>query len=385
MANVEDRWYRVVDGQREKTVSHGRGRRWRVRYRDPSGDSRSQSFTLKGDAELFRAEVETQIASAAYIDPTRGRVTVDELAQKWLAVKAATRKRRTASSYAEVYGALVSPRWARVPVARVEHGDVQLWISGLVSRGLSPSRIRHALQVLRSVLRLALLERRIAVDPTAGVEVPSVPHKRRHQYLTHGQLAALADEAGRYRALVLLLGSAGLRWGEAIALRVRDVDQVRRRVIVSHTIVEDAGRLYEDTPKTHKTRWVPVAEPAWGAIVGELAGKGPDDLVFPSPRGHVLRTSYFRRHVFDPAVTASGIPRVTPHDLRHTAASLAIAAGATVLAVQRMLGHARASMTLDVYADLFEQDLDDVATRMSEAAEAAPAWEPPRVLHRREA
>ena len=61
-------------------------------------------------------------------------------------------------------------------------------------------------------------------------------------------------------------------------------------------------------------------------------------------------------------------PRVTAHDLRHTAASLAVSAGANVKAVQKMLGHKSAAMTLDVYADLFDDDLDAVAERLEESA-----------------
>ncbi len=70
---------------------------------------------------------------------------------------------------------------------------------------------------------------------------------------------------------------------------------------------------------------------------------------------------------FDKAVTASGVPRTTPHDLRHTAASLAVSAGANVKAVQKMLGHASAAMTLDIYADPFDDDLEAVATALDEA------------------
>ncbi|WP_310589701.1 tyrosine-type recombinase/integrase [Mycolicibacterium mageritense] len=115
----------------------------------------------------------------------------------------------------------------------------------------------------------------------------------------------------------------------------------------------------------------------------------PTDL-----RGGVLRNSNWRARVFDKAVTAvqaaavaqrarevaatrtatapgtattPEFPTVTPHDLRHTAASLAVSAGANVKAVQRMLGHAKASMTLDVYADLFDEDLDGVADRLDAA------------------
>ena len=80
--------------------------------------------------------------------------------------------------------------------------------------------------------------------------------------------------------------------------------------------------------------------------------------------------SNFRHRFFDPAVTRAGLAPLTPHDLRDTAASLAVAAGASVKAVQRMLGHASAAMTLDVYAGLFDE-LDDVADRMGAAAESA--------------
>ena len=93
-------------------------------------------------------------------------------------------------------------------------------------------------------------------------------------------------------------------------------------------------------------------------------------------RGGVLRNSNWRARVFEPAVKAcqksdETFPTISPHDLRHTAASLAISAGANVKAVQRMLGHARASMTLDVYADLFDDDLDAVAVTLDAAIVAA--------------
>lgn len=86
-----------------------------------------------------------------------------------------------------------------------------------------------------------------------------------------------------------------------------------------------------------------------------------------------------------PACHAVGLPVISPHALRHTAASLAIASGATVKAVQQMLGHSRASytITLDVYADIHDGDLDDLAARMANAAEAAPRWEPPPQIAQR--
>ena len=122
------------------------------------------------------------------------------------------------------------------------------------------------------------------------------------------------------------------------------------------------------TPKTHQHRSVPIPRSLVDDLAAHLAGRGPDDLVFASPRGAPLRNQNFRARVFGPAAVAIGIPELTPHDLRHTAASLAVQAGANVKAVQRMLGHASAAMTLDVYAGLFGDDLDAVAERLDEAA-----------------
>ncbi len=110
-----------------------------------------------------------------------------------------------------------------------------------------------------------------------------------------------------------------------------------------------------------------LAEP----LARRCEGKQGDDLLVTTASGTVLRLRNWRRVVFDPAVRAASLSDVTPHDLRHTAASLAVASGATVKSVQRMLGHASAAMTLDVYSGLFDDDLAALADRMDAAARAA--------------
>jgi len=104
-----------------------------------------------------------------------------------------------------------------------------------------------------------------------------------------------------------------------------------------------------------------------------MAGKGRDDLLFTSSQGEPLRQSNWRHRVFDKAAKSAGLDGVTPHDLRHAAASLAVASGANVKAVQRMLGHSSAAMTLDRYADLFDDELDAVAGRLDKAVLEARA------------
>lgn len=100
------------------------------------------------------------------------------------------------------------------------------------------------------------------------------------------------------------------------------------------------------------------------------AGKGPEGLLFGDGIHHMRNSGsqgWFANAVKRAQTIDLSIPRLTPHDLRHTAASLAISSGANVKAVQRMLGHASAAMTLDTYADLFDDDLDAVASRLNDA------------------
>jgi integrase len=181
----------------------------------------------------------------------------------------------------------------------------------------------------------------------------------------------------RQAEVVRFLAYTGLRWGEMAALRVQDFDMLRRRVNVSRAVTESGG-LHWSTPKSWERRSVPFPASIVDELAALMVGKGRDDLVFTDMRGGVLRNSNWRARVFEPAVAEcqkadESFSSITPHDLRHMAASLAISAGANVKAVQRMLGHPKASMTLDVYADLFDTDLDDVAVNLDAAIRAAAA------------
>jgi integrase len=164
-----------------------------------------------------------------------------------------------------------------------------------------------------------------------------------------------------------------MRWGEAVALQVEDVDLLRRRIRVTRAMAEVRGKAVIGTPKDHERRDVPVPAFLVDDLAELLAGRSKTDLVFPSPKSHILRNGNFRRNVFDAAAERAGVDGVTPHGLRHTAASLAIQAGATVVVVSRMLGHSSPKVTLDVHAHLFADDLDTVADRLHDARARASA------------
>ena len=114
-------------------------------------------------------------------------------------------------------------------------------------------------------------------NPAAGVDLPRLPTTDR-RYLTHAQLADLAERCGPHRLLVL--GYTGLRWGEAAALRVRRVDLLRGRIEAAESVTDVDGRMVFGPPKSHARRRVPVPRFLRDDLAVQLADPGPDDLVF---------------------------------------------------------------------------------------------------------
>ena len=346
----------------ERRVRDGRVT-WQVRWRDPAGRQRKKSFEKRSTADDHLTSVKHGMRTGSYVDPAAGRVTVGDWSARWLAAQGHL-KPSTHARYAGIIARQVVPRWGTTQLATVRHADVAAWVSDLP---LAPATVRYVHRVFSLMLDLAVRDGRLAVNPATGVRLPrALPAEKR--FLDHQGVQQVADAAGEYRTLVLVLSYCGLRWGEAAALRVGRLDLMRRRLVVAESVTEVRGRLVWGTPKSHQQRSVPVPRFLVDDLAVQVAGKGADALVFTTTRGAALRNLNWRRDVFDAAATSVGLDGLTPHELRHTAASLAVSAGANVKAIQRMLGHASAAMTLDRYAGLFDDDLDGVAERLDTAA-----------------
>lgn len=358
------------------------GRRWRVRYRKPDGTQTDRrGFATKKAAEAWAAENIVALNTGSWVDPKHGKVTVGELGEKWIAGRARL-KRSSQKPISTAWRHRVKPRWGDVPIASIRPTQVQAWLNGLTKMpkkdgaeptALAATGVLYAHQVLHGILADAVRDRMLAVNPADGMELPRKGSKRK-VYLTHEMLHRFATEveAGSVDAparatLVLVLGYTGVRWGEATGLRVRGVNALRRRLVVEENAVEVDGEIIVGTTKSHRERTVPVPAFLMARVVQACEGKAPTDLVFAHPDGGHLPLPPYTRGWWQQAVKRAEIPRITPHDLRHTAASLAVSAGANVKAIQKMLGHVSAAMTLDVYADLFDDDLDDVSRRLDEA------------------
>ena len=237
----------------------------------------------------------------------------------------------------------------------MRHSDVAAWVTELAGIRSATVVIRaHGL--LAGILDEAVRDRCLATNPARGVALPRKGRKQ-SRYLSAGDVERVAEAAARTAPMY--------------ALRVKDVNLLRRRLEVTRT-ASALGKVWNvGTPKGHRSRSVPVPQFLAVELREHMQGLGPEDLIFPAPR-----TSEYLRSPNKATVNSAGVkvkpkwweialdecelPYMPPHDLRHTAASLAVSAGANVKALQRMLGHTSAAMTLDVYSDLFDDDLDAV-------------------------
>jgi integrase len=257
-----------------------------------------------------------------------------------------------------------------VPLAKITFEGLTQWVARLSLEGLGPSGVRQSVFVMSAALDHAVRSGRIRSNPARGLGLPRT-HRRDYVFLTHEQVRDLASAAGPWRVLVLLLGYTGLRWGEATALRVCDIDLARRRIDVRRAFSDVGGHIVLGTPKSHQSRTVPIPRFLVRELATAITGRHADDLAFTMPGGTVVRLPNWRRAAFLPARARAGLSsRFRVHDLRHTAASLMIQAGYPPKMLQEIMGHASITTTLDLYGHLYPGDMDRYADRLDGAAGA---------------
>ena len=363
-----------VEDLRGKKQGQGRPR-WRARYRDPSGRERSKSFARKVDAERFLVSVEDAKLRGAYVDPAAGRVPFSEWAERWYNTTAALRH-TTRRDYRKLLDQQVLPAFGAESLAGIDALAVREWVAELIAGGLSARRARKAHAVLRQVLASAVEGDRLSRNVAAGMKLPKVQRTER-QFLDAEQVEALAEAIDpRYATLIRFAAYSGLRPSELTALRVGRLDLLRGIARVVEAAPEIDGRLHWGGVKTHEARTVRLPRSNPEELAADLAGRprDPEARVFTAPLGGPLRPHTWVKSFFRPALRAAGLPEgLRLYDLRHTSASLFIAQGASVKAVQAQLGHATASITLDTYGHLFPSELEALAERLEQTRAAALA------------
>lgn len=359
-----------------KTREYGKGSRWMVCWR-ADGHQRKRVFRLRADAEAFVKSLDdTPLPAAA--GRRRFRDVVDLWADTLLDIKGSTQAR-----YLKDLTLHALPSFGDTPVEDIDPDRLQRWVAllyrgkapvpdGVRQRPLSAHTIRGAVTAVRLVLDYATQRSMIARNPATGLRLPRKDQAERKTFLTPDEVRSLAAHAPTApgAACILTLAATGMRVGEALGLDVGDVDASARRIHVDRTVTVDRdGRTALGLPKNGKPRT--IAYPAWlDPILAPLLGRPTKEPLFAAPRGGRWTVNTWRNRVWYPASRASGV-EARIHDLRHTYASWAVAAGADVKTLQRQLGHSSASMTLDVYAELFPDRLDEVAALLPDLGNTA--------------
>jgi integrase len=356
----------------ERYETHSGATRYRVRYRTPDRrQTTKRGFRRKGDAEAWANQLEVDKRKGSYVAPAAGRIKLGEYAREWLDSKHKL-KPSTRATYRVIVDTAIAKR-ADIALGDISRQMVREWVADL-SVDLAPATVHKTIGVLRQVLAMAVAENRLGMNPVDGVELPSV-RAAEQRFITLEQLHMLADAAGDHRALVYVLGTCGLRFGEVAELRWRDLDLQKKTIRITRSVALVDGEFVVGAPKNGKGRMVSL--PAFVAELLEDTVKrsAQDALVFPDSKGGHMRGSNVRRRWWSNAVAAAELfPRTEVnaagelvtvydfkiHELRHTAASLAIQAGANIKALQNMLGHESAGLTLDRYGHLYESDVEAV-------------------------
>jgi integrase len=376
------------------------GRAWRGAYRDEGGKQHTKSFQRQVDAKRWIATEEAKVVRGDWIDPAAGKVTFAAFYADW-----SPRQVWLSSTRENADLAVAGSTFAQMPLRSIRRSHVEAWVKELTAV-LAPTTIDTRFTIIRGVFRAAVADRVIPSDPTVGVVLP---RKRRAEVAmtipTNSDVAKLLNAAEPphrptsrpgFTAYVALCAFAGLRRGEALGVRVSDIDflartlRVRRQIQRAKAADVAAGRdlveavagitviLRAPKYESERTIYLPdelVTILSEHVLLHTPTG-GPDRWLFDE-RGrpwHDNLVDYRWRSTR----TDAGLTHKL-HDLRHYFASGLIAAGCDVVTVQRAMGHASATTTLGTYAHLWPTAEDRTRAAASEMAAAVLATSLPHI------
>jgi integrase len=367
-------------------VERKKGARWKVGWRE-DGKTRYRSFRNRKEAHAYKSELEHAQRIGGYTNPSRGRITLKDWTEQFLGIIRRKRAPSTVATYTHMLRRYVVPALGNARLYSLRADDIEKFLSDLEPR-VGAATLESVHKVLRRLLRAAVVTDLIPKNPMDGIDpensathvVEQGPEEatsrqkprsedRDPRPLTAQQVAALADEVPpRFRALVLLMSYCGLRIGEASALRVKDLNLTTGHIQVVRAASIVGGKRFLGPTKNKRRRGFHLPEFLREELAEHLRRFGTENreaLVFTSRKGRPLNRENFLKREFHPACDRIGlVPRPHVHHLRHTAASLALNAGANMKVVQEMLGHSSIRTTMDIYGHLDETLQEGVAARL---------------------
>ncbi|MET4078706.1 site-specific integrase [Janibacter sp. UYMM211] len=401
-----------------------RSGRYRARYADPEGRTRvtkhgntapllhraPHTFDTREDAEAWLTDERRLISSGRWSPPAsrhkaalaaeteEERNTFASYARAWLAGRHELRA-STKASYTTAIERHLIPAFGETLLPDITVSSVRAWFASYEDR--TPTARAHAYQVLGAIMAQAEDDELIARSPVRIKAGGRSRVRREPEVLTRAELFALADAMPeKHRALTLICGLCGLRFGEAVALRRRDVDLEDGTITVARTAIRADGKKIAGPPKTAAGKRTVAMPPSVVKALREHLRDQPvsgrNALVFPGANGELLaptalygraarierrgRKTYVKKaYGFFAAREAIGRPDLNWHDLRRTAATLGAQAGATVREMQHRLGHATGDMAL-----YYQRATGDRDRAVAEAMDADSGDRKPTPLRRTE-
>ena len=338
------------------------GHKARIRYEN--GRTRSKTFGTVREARAWLRRTMTEISDGTFVPEASGKLLLRSWVEQCVAMNVDLAPGTTNRQASDLKNWIL-PEFGHRPLNSISQPEVRAWVASMAKAGCNAGSIKLRFETLSKVFRAAVDAEVIRRSPCYRVGLPRY-EREEMRLLSLPEVVELSEAIHpRYRALVLLAGTAGLRMGELGALRGKRIDFKRSTVEVAENLVLNNGRPEFGMLKTKASRRkVPLPRQTLAALRSHVDdfGIGHEDLLFTSVQGSLLRAYQFRRRHFHPAAESCGLAPLRPHDLRHTAISLWIASGANPKVVQTKAGHASIRVTYDRYGHLFP-DYDDRATR----------------------
>lgn len=335
--------------------------KWRARYRDEAGKEHARHFDRKVDGQRWLDEQTAAIVTGQFVDPKAGEITFRRFFEDW-----AARQVWVPNSERAIRLSAGSVTFADVPMKLIRRSHVEQWVKAMQTKdrgeskpkGLAPGTIKTRLQNVRAVLRAAVRDRIIVVDPSDGVKLPRQRRAAVSMVIPEPpEVRSLLDNPAVpwLRTFMALAAFAGLRLGEVAGVQLGDIDFLRRTLHVTRQVQRGAkGTVLISAPKAGSERPVFLADGLLQLLsehVREMP-KTPEGWLFVGSDGdppHQNSVGYWWRKTR----RAGGLDEYDFHDLRHFYASGLIAKGCDVVTVQKALGHAKATTTLNIYAHLW--------------------------------
>jgi integrase len=325
-------------------------------------------FPTKREAQDYLTAALADLNSGTYTEPTKLRLG-QYLTERWLPMTRASLRESTWDSYRRNIELHILPELGGIPLQKLTADRLDRFYAEKLAggrrdgrqEGLSPKTVRHLHTILHKALRDAERKSLVVRNVASAADPPKLRASEMKTW-TGTELRTFLDAIAGHRlaAAFVVLATTGMRRGEVLGLRWADVDFRAARLAVQQTIVSVAYTVTTSTPKTNRgKRSIALDQTTVAALQehrhlqrSERLAVGSEytdpDLVFAREDGRPLHPDYFSQ-LFDRTVTKLGLPRIRLHDLRHTYATLGLAAGVPTKVISDRLGHATTSFTEDIY------------------------------------